>query len=140
MARPDQVFHLRQAETELGFAQAVASGTMLYVAGTCSVGLDNAVVAAGDMRGQLEHIYAMIRRTLEAHGASFEHVVREVIYVKDIEAFRAALPARAAVYAGAAPPAATWIEVSGFMRPEFLLEIEVTAELPGKPRGPGESA
>jgi 2-iminobutanoate/2-iminopropanoate deaminase len=130
MARPDQVFHLREAEKELGFAQAVRSGNLLFVAGTCSIGLDNAPVAAGDFEGQLKHIYGLIRRALEAHGASFANVVKEVIYTKDIDALRAALPARAEIYAGAAPPAATWIEVSRFLRADYLLEIEVTAELP----------
>ena len=129
MARPEQVFHLREAEKELGFAQAVRSGDRLYVSGTCSVGADNQVVAPGDMRGQLEQIYRIIESTLAAHGASFADVVKEMIFVGDIEAFRDALPVRATFYHGAAPPAATWIEVSGFMRPDFVIEIEVTAEL-----------
>ena len=132
MAREDQVFHLREAEKELGFAQAVRSGNTLYVSGTCAVGLDNEVVAPGDMRGQVEHIYRIITMALEAHGASFENVVKEMIFVNDIDALRDALPVRKAFYADAAPPAATWIEVSRFMRPDFVIEIEVTAELPGK--------
>lgn len=130
MARPDQVFHLREAEKELGFAQAVRSGDRLYVSGTCSVGADNQVVAPGDMRGQMEQIYRLIARTLEAHGASFADIVKEMIFVSDIEAFRGALPIRTKFYEGAAPPAATWIEVSRFMRPDFVIEIEVTADLP----------
>ena len=129
MARADQVFHLREAEKELGFAQAVRSGNTLYVSGTCSVGLDNEVVAPGDMRGQLEHIYRIITMALEAHGASFENVVKEMIFVNDIDAFRDALPIRKKFYAGGA---ATWIEVSRFMRPDYVIEIEVTAELPGE--------
>ena len=132
MARADQVFHLRDAEKELGFAQAVRSGNTLYVSGTCAVGLDNEVVAPGDMRGQLEHIYRIINMALEAHGASFENVVKEMIFVNDIDALRDALPIRRTFYKDAAPPAATWIEVSRFMRPDFVIEIEVTAELPGK--------
>jgi enamine deaminase RidA (YjgF/YER057c/UK114 family) len=130
MARANQVFHLREAEKELGFAQAVRSGNTLYVSGTCAVGLDNKVVAPGDMRGQLEHIYRIITMALAAHGASFEHVVKEMIFVNDIDALREALPIRKKFYTGAAPPAATWIEVSRFMRPDFVIEIEVTAALP----------
>lgn len=130
MARAEQVFHLRDAEKDLGFAQAVRSGDFLFISGTCSVGANNQVVAPGDMHGQLEQIYRIIRKTLDAHGATFADVVKESIFVDDIQAFRDALPARAAFYDGAAPPAATWIEVSGFMRPDFVIEIEVTAELP----------
>ncbi|MDP6352216.1 MAG: Rid family hydrolase [Alphaproteobacteria bacterium] len=130
MARPDQVFHLQETEKKLGYARAVRSGDMLFLAGTCSVGLDNEVVAPGDMRGQIAQIYSLITVVLEAHEATFENVVKEMIFVSDIEAFRDALPVRAGFYEGAAPPAATWLEVSGFMRPDFLIEIEVTAELP----------
>jgi len=133
MARPEQAFHLREAEKELGFAQAVRSGDRLYVSGTCSVGADNQVVATGDMRGQMEQIYSLIAKSLEAHGVSFVDVVKEMIFVSDIEAFRDALPIRAKFYEGAAPPAATWIEVSGFMRPDFVIEIEVTADIPPRP-------
>ena len=106
------------------------SGDTLYVAGTCSVGLDNQVVAPGDMRGQIEHIYGIIAMALEAHGASFVNIVKEMIFVSGIEALREALPLRARFYQDAAPPAATWIQMAGFMRPEFVVEIEVTAELP----------
>ena len=129
MARPDQVFHLQENEKRLGYARAVRSGDLLFLAGTCSVGDDNEVVAPGDMAGQITQIYRLITIVLEAHGATFENVVKEMIYVSDIAAFRDALSVRAGFYQGAAPPAATWIEVSGFMRPEFLIEIEVTAEL-----------
>jgi 2-iminobutanoate/2-iminopropanoate deaminase len=129
MARPDQVFHLREGEKDLGFAQAVKAGGFLFVAGTCSLDLDSNVVGKGDMRAQLEQCYRIIGMALEAHGIGFGEVVKEQIFVSDIEAFRAALPSRHAVYAGAAPPAATWIEVSRFMRPDFQIEIEVTAEL-----------
>jgi enamine deaminase RidA (YjgF/YER057c/UK114 family) len=130
MARPDQVFHLREGEKALGFAQAVRSRDTLYVAGTCSLDLDSNVVGAGDMKAQMEQIYRLIAMALDAHGISFREVVKEMIFVRDIDAFRDALPVRAAFYRDAAPPAATWIEVSRFMRPDFLLEIEVTAELP----------
>ena len=132
MARPHQVFHIRQAEKDLGFAQAVKSGQTLYVAGTCAVDDENNVVAPGDMAGQMRQVYDIIQRTLEAPGASFEDVVKEVILVTDIQAFRAALPVRAEIYAAAAPPAATWVEVARLMRPDFLIEVEVTAELRGE--------
>ncbi len=128
MARPDQVFHLREAEKELGFAQAVRSSGRLFVSGTCSLDLDSNVIAANDMRGQMTQIYRLIQTSLEAHDLTFQNIVKETIFVTDIEAFREALPVRAEFYANAAPPAATWIEVSRLMRPQFLIEIEVTVE------------
>jgi enamine deaminase RidA (YjgF/YER057c/UK114 family) len=130
MARPEQVFHMRDRERELGFAFAVKSAGFLHVAGTCAQDGEGNPFGVGDMEAQLRRIYEDIETALHAHGLAFEHVVREVIYVTDIDAFRAALPARKHIYANAGPPACTWVEVSRLMRPEYLIEIEVTAELP----------
>ena len=127
MARPEQVFHIRDREKQLGFACAIDAGAVVYVSGTCAQDTGGNATAVGDMAGQMRVIYADIAKALAAHGLDFRDVVKEQIFVTDIAAFRRALPARAAVYEGAAPPACTWIEVSGLMRPEYLIEIEVTA-------------
>lgn len=129
MARSDRVFHLREHEKKLGFAFAVKTEGMLHLSGACALDADGQAAAPGDMEAQLRIVYADIAKALAAHGLGFTDVVRERIYVTDIQAFRAALPARAAIYAAAAPPAATWVEVSALMRPEFMIEVEVTAML-----------
>ena len=127
MSRSDQVFHLREHEKTLGFAFAVRSEGMLHISGACALDADGQAAAPGDMEAQLRIVYADIETTLGAHGLGFADVVRERIYVTDIQAFRAALPARTEIYRDAAPPAATWVEVSALMRPEFMIEIEIEA-------------
>jgi len=77
MARPNQVFHLHEAQKELGFVRAVRASNTLYVTGTCAVGFDNEVVAPGDMRSQVKHIFSTIAMALEAHGANFENAVKD---------------------------------------------------------------
>ena len=131
MARPDQVYHLRDREKALGFAFAVATERHLHVSGTCGQDAEGNPVAPGDLAAQMRRAYGDIATALAAHGLGFEDVVREVVYVTDIEAFRAALPERKAIYGSASPPACTWVEVSRLMRPEYLIEIEVTAERTG---------
>ena len=130
MARPEQVFHIREREKALGFAFAVDAGAVVYVSGTCAQDAAGEAAAPGDMAGQMRTVYADIEKALTAHGLGFRDVVKEQIFVTDIAAFREALPARAEFYQDAAPPAATWIEVSGLMRPEYMIEIEVTAARP----------
>jgi enamine deaminase RidA (YjgF/YER057c/UK114 family) len=127
MARPDQVFHIREHEKRLGFAFAVDAGRTLYVSGTCALDAQGEAAAPGDLAGQMRIIYADIAKALAAHGLDFRDVVKEQVFVTDIGAFRQALPVRAEVYKDAAPPAATWIEVPRLMRPAFMIEIEVTA-------------
>lgn len=133
MARPDQVFHLREHEKTLGFAFAVRTNGMLHVSGACALDAEGEAAAPGDMAAQLRIVYADIETALRAHGLCFADVVRERIYVTDIRAFRAALPVRSEIYGSAAPPAATWVEVSALMRPEFMIEVEVTATCPIEP-------
>lgn len=140
MARPEQVFHIRAREKQLGFAFAVDAGTVVYVSGTCAQDAAGNAAAVGDMAGQMRVIYADIARALTAHDLDFLDVVKEQIFVTDIAAFRESLPVRAAVYQGAAPPACTWVEVAGLMRPEYLIEIEVTAMRRPASERPGNGA
>ena len=122
-------FHLRpEGEKAFGYAQAVRRGDTLYVAGTLSVDDGFAPLHAGDMAAQIEAVYAAIGRTLAAHGATLADVVRESVYVNDMDAFIAANGARLAAYGGWFP-AATAVEVKRLAFPECMVEIEVTAIL-----------
>ena len=122
-------FHLRpEGEKAFGYAQAVRRGDTLYVAGTLSVDDGFAPLHAGDMAAQIGAVYAAIGQTLAAHGGTFADVVRESVYVTDMDAFIAANGARLAAYGGWFP-AATAVEVKRLAFPECMVEIEVTAIL-----------
>jgi 2-iminobutanoate/2-iminopropanoate deaminase len=122
-------FHLRpDGEKAFGYAQAVRRGDTLYVAGTLSVDDGFAPLHEGDMAAQIGAAYAAIRQTLTAHGGTLADVVRETVYVTDMEAFIAANGARLAAYDGWLP-AATAVEVKRLAFPECMVEIEVTAIL-----------
>ena len=122
-----QPFHLRpDGEKAFGYAQAVRRGDTLYVAGTLSVDDGFAPLHPGDMAAQIGAAYAAIRETLAAHGGMLADVVRETVYVTDMDAFIAANGARLAAYDGWLP-AATAVEVNRLAFPECMVEIEVTA-------------
>jgi enamine deaminase RidA (YjgF/YER057c/UK114 family) len=124
-----QPFHLRpDGEKAFGYAQAVRRGDTLYVAGTLSVDDGFAPLHEGDMAAQIGAAYATIRETLAAHGGTLADVVRETVYVTDMDAFIAANGARLAAYDGWLP-AATAVEVNRLAFPECMVEIEVTAIL-----------
>jgi len=129
MTTKSEPFHLRpDGEKAFGYAQAVRRGDTLYVAGTLSVDDGFAPLHAGDMAAQIEAAYAAIRETLAAHGGTLADVVRETVYVTDMDGFIAANGARLAAYAGWLP-AATAVEVKRLAFPECMVEIEVTAIL-----------
>lgn len=84
------------------------------------------------MREQAQGIFANIARTLEREGGVLAHVVRMRIYVTDIsgEAVRALHEVRAELFDHDRFPASTLVQVSGFVVPEALVEIEVEAFIP----------
>jgi 2-iminobutanoate/2-iminopropanoate deaminase len=129
MAKANQVFNLRPAEEVFSFSQAIKAGNLLFVSGTVSWDHDANPIAVGDMAGQIKNVYEELRATLAAHGATFEHVVKETIYTRDIALLAENAPARAPYFADCSPPAATWIEVSSLIHPDLLLEVEITAYL-----------
>lgn len=129
-ARIQQVFHLNAYEKDFGYSQAVLIDKTLYVSGSVAVDGAGRLIAPGDMAGQMRAAYANIRRTLEAHQASFTNVVKETVYTTDLDAFVRASDLRFEYYGKERLPAISWVEVRRLVDPGFLVEIEVVAELP----------
>ncbi|MFD0849332.1 RidA family protein [Sphingosinicella xenopeptidilytica] len=120
------------AQRDIGFAQAVSDGRLLHVSGTTSLDADFRPLNVGDFNAQLEFVYRQIGRTLAEFGLGFGDVVREVMYVTDMDALAAAIPLRKAFYGNGPFPASTGIEVRRLLFPELLVEIQVDALLPGQ--------
>ena len=130
MAHISQVQHYNGlVERQLGFAAIVQTGKTLHLAGIISVDAALNVVAPGDVAGQVARIYDIMEETLAMSGATLEHVVNELIFATDLDAFAQAAPMRAARYARWAPPAATAVQVARLLLPGALIEIQATAVL-----------
>jgi enamine deaminase RidA (YjgF/YER057c/UK114 family) len=84
------------------------------------------------MEAQVRQIYTRLERALGACGCSLLHVVSETAYTTDIEWLARAARVRDDFYrrAGAAPPAATAVEVRRLFFPDTMVELAVIAELP----------
>lgn len=128
--RVKQVFHLNTYEKDFGYAQAVLIGKTLYIAGSVAADQNGRLVASGDMAGQMRAAYINIKRTLAAHGAGFEQVVKETIYTTDMDALLKASDVRFEYYDKERLPTSSWLQVQRLVDPGFLVEIEVVAELP----------
>lgn len=112
------------SEREWGYAQAIVIGNTIHMSGTIGGG--------ATMEEQLRQIYRRIERGLAKHGARMEHIVRETVFTKDVQALAAANAVRKAAYAGHTP-AASWVQVTRLLAEQALVEIEVTAVLPTAP-------
>jgi enamine deaminase RidA (YjgF/YER057c/UK114 family) len=133
MARWNQVIRVnREIEERFNLSAAVRSNGTLYLSGLTSIDPQMRVVGAGDMEAQLRQIYTRLEQALAAAGCTLAQVVSETAYTTDIEALARAAHVRDGFYAraGAAPPAATAVEVRRLFFPDALLELAAIAELP----------
>ena len=109
-------------EPILGFCRAVRTGKQIVVAGTAAIEPDGSSTQ-GDAAAQMERCCAIIAKAIEELGGDIADTVRTCIYLTD----RADFGAVAAVHGkwfGGARPATTTIIVSGFIRPEWRVELE----------------
>ena len=128
--RVKRVFHLNPYEKDFGYSQAVLIDKTLYISGSVAADQNGRLVSPGDMAGQMRAAYSNIRRTLTAHGADFEEVVKETIYTTDMDALLKASDLRFEYYDKERLPTTSWLQVQRLVDPGFLVQIEVVAELP----------
>lgn len=102
------------------------SSRWVLTSGQLGIGPDDQVPA--EARAQADLCFANCAAILAEAGMGPEDVVRINAFVTDRAHMPAYMAARDAWLAGSArKPASTLVIVSGFTRPEFLVEVEVTA-------------
>lgn len=120
-------------EVQIGFSRAVRVGGHVSVAGTAPIGADGSTVADGDAGAQTRRCLEISAEALAAVGATLADVVRTRIMLTDISRWREAAAAHAEYFA-TVRPATTFVEVSAFIDPNWLVETEVEAIVrPGPP-------
>ena len=116
-------------EDRIGYSRAVRVGNIIEVSGTTAVDGD-VIIGQGDIYQQALFIFSKIEKALHEAGATMNNVVRTRMYVTDISLSDQVGRAHAEVL-GTIRPAASMIEVKGFIHPDLLIEIEVTAIVEG---------
>ena len=113
-------------EPEIGLSRAVRSGSYVCVAGTAPIAEGGGVAAPGDVYGQSVRCLDIAEQALQEAGASVTDVVRTRVMLTDIEQWRDAARAHAQRFAQVRP-ACTFVEVSRFIDPGWLVEFELDA-------------
>ena len=108
----------------------VAKGSMVFVRGQVAQDLDTAVnVAIGDPVGQTDKAMANIKMLLDEAGARLEDICKITIYITDPR-YREPVYRKIGEYLKGVFPVSTGIVVSALARPEWLVEVDVTAVIP----------
>ena len=111
-------------EATAGYSRAVVQGDWCFVSGT--TGYDYATMTMPEgVEDQTRNCLATIGKALEDAGFSFADVVRCHYYVTEAAFADRVFPILGETF-GAIRPAATMV-VCDLIRPEMLIEIEVTA-------------
>ena len=108
-------------------AQAVVANGVVYLRGQVGQDLKTTeVVGNGDVVAQTNQAMSNIKELLEEAGSSLEDIVKLVVYMTDVR-YREPVYQAMGKWLKGVHPVSTGIIVSGFARPEWVVEIDATA-------------
>jgi enamine deaminase RidA (YjgF/YER057c/UK114 family) len=110
-------------EHHIGLSRAVRVGPIIAVAGTAPLAHDGTTAHPGDVYAQTKRCLEITLDAIERAGGAREHVIRTRIMLVDMSRWREAARAHGEVFA-AVRPACTFVQVSGFIDPAWLVETE----------------
>jgi enamine deaminase RidA (YjgF/YER057c/UK114 family) len=110
--------------------QVVVAGNMVFVRGQVGQDLDTSKsVGQGDVTAQTEQAMSNIKVLLEEAGCGLDDVCKIVIYLIDAR-YREPVYRVVGKWLKGVYPVSTGLVVSALARPEWLVEIDVTAVIP----------
>lgn len=115
-------------ESSIGFSRAVRVDNHVFVAGTAPINENGETTAINDAAAQFRQCIEIARRALEEAGASLKDVTRTRILLTRITDWSEVGLAHGE-YFGDIKPVTTVMEVSRFIDPNWLVEVEVDAIL-----------
>lgn len=113
-------------EPIMGFSRAVRIGQHVSVAGTAPIALGGGTAAPGDVAGQMRRCLEISLAALAEAGAAPGDVIRTRVMLTDIGRWEEAARVHGEVFASIRP-VTTFVEVSAFVDPDWLVETEIDA-------------
>ena len=102
-------------------------GKTIWLAGVTTVADADGNSLAGDFEGQTREIFRIIEERLEQFGGTLSDIVTMTVYISDTRFGDPFVEIRREVFEPGHYPSSALITVTGFARPESLLEVKATA-------------
>ena len=112
-------------EPIIGFSRAVRIGNIVAVGGTTAAS-GGQKAAVGDPAAQTRATLEVIAKALADAGAGLKDVIRTRVYLVDVTHWETVGRVHGEFF-GDIRPASSMLEVSGFIDPDWLVEIEADA-------------
>ncbi len=111
------------------FSRAVATtgGKTVWLAGQTTTTDANGNSLAGDFEGQTREIFRLIEERLAHFGGTLADIVTMTVYISDTRFGDPFVELRKEYFDNDEYPSSALITVTGFARPEILIEIKATA-------------
>jgi len=121
---------LRQPNGHFSQATSIAAkGTLVFISGMTARVPDGSIAGLGNIEVQTRQVCENVKAAVEEAGGTLDDIVRVDVYVRNMEHFEAIHEVRRQYFTGIAP-ASTMVEVSKFVSPDYLIEINAIAVLP----------
>lgn len=115
------------------FARSVVVGDLVFCSGMSGRTMETGEVSSGDFKEQMFVALDKVRATLEEAGSDMDHIVKTVIYLKDVKDYEVMRATeweywqKHAPGLVAEPPASTFIMPASLSKDSMLVEIDVVA-------------
>jgi enamine deaminase RidA (YjgF/YER057c/UK114 family) len=113
-------------EPRIGSSRASRIGNLIAVSGTAPLALDGSTTCQGDVYGQTKRCLEIVKRAIEDAGGTLSDVIRTRVMLTDMTQWQEAARAHGEFFAEVRP-ACTFVEVSRFINPDWLVESEADA-------------
>jgi enamine deaminase RidA (YjgF/YER057c/UK114 family) len=104
-------------------------GRLLFISGLVARDSEGKMVGVNDIEAQTRQVCDKLKQAVESVGGTLADIVRVDVYITDMAHFSQIHKVRAE-YFPTDPPASTMVEVTRFVAPEAMIEINAIAVLP----------
>lgn len=117
------------------YASAVVVGNLVFLSGMTAQDTKTGACLTDTISNQMLVCLGKVKAALEEVGSSMENIVKTLILLKDVKDYQIMRKTELEYYQKHAPrlveepPASTFMQPASLARPEFLVEIDVTAVL-----------